>query len=390
MSPLLGRRRDADAEATRAVLAAYLDTFGEEPGWLDFGRFGPMGRAALDEEAGLRHVLEHVRFGALAVTDGQHERVKRAVAAVTGFRPDQVVFQPNTTQALTHAVFGVTGDIALSLGEFPALPFAVQRASEVLKVGAPRWIGTDHGRVTPGNLRDQLDSRVAAVAVSLVDYRTGYLADLDGIRQVIGDRLLIVDAMQGFGVVDAPLHLADVVAAGGQKWVRAGWGTGFLALSDRALDRLTPVWSGWTGTDSPTQPMDEVLPPARGASAFQLTNGDPVAQARLAAALEQLADLGVDLVQEKVASTVSRIIDLADEHGIPIASPRAEDERAGIVVLDPGADRLTALTAALHNHGISATTRDGRVRLSPHASTSEETLEMLASALVSFATTSPL
>ncbi|TPW73232.1 aminotransferase class V-fold PLP-dependent enzyme [Schumannella sp. 10F1B-5-1] len=371
------------------MLEAFVDSFGEEPGWLDFGRFGPVGRVVLDEEAGLRHVLEHVRFGSLAVVDGQHERVKRAAAAVTGFRPDQVVFQPNTTQALMQATFGVTGDIALSLGEFPALTFAAQRASEVLKVGSPQWLRTDHGRVTPGELRDQLTPRVAAVAVSLVDYRTGYLADLDGIRQVIGDRLLIVDATQGFGVVDAPLHLADVLAAGGQKWPRAGWGTGFLALSDRAVERLTPVWSGWTGTDSPTQPMDEVLPPSRSAAAFQVSNGDPVAQARFAAALEQIAETGVARIQERIAATVSRIIDLADEHGLPIASPRAEDERAGIVVLEPGDDRLTTLTASLHNHGVSATTRDGRVRLSPHASTSEETLTMLASALTAFATTAP-
>jgi len=49
--------------------------------------------------------------------------------------------------------------------------------------------------VTPGNIRDQLTASVEAVAVSLVDFRTGYLVDLEGIRQVIGDRLLIVDAI---------------------------------------------------------------------------------------------------------------------------------------------------------------------------------------------------
>ncbi len=39
--------------------------------------------------------------------------------------------------------------------------------------------------------------------VSLVDFRTGYRADLAALRDVIGDRLLIVDAIQGFGAVDA-------------------------------------------------------------------------------------------------------------------------------------------------------------------------------------------
>src|SRR5690606_29815687 len=132
-----------------------------------------------------------------------------------------------------------------SPAEFPSVTVAIGRAAATLKVLTPVWIETDHGRVTPGNLRDQLGSNVVAVAVSLVDARTGYLADLEGIRQVIGARLLIVDAAQGFGVVDVPWELADVVATNGRKWVRAGTGTGLLALSDRALEHLTPVWSGF-------------------------------------------------------------------------------------------------------------------------------------------------
>ena len=159
---------------------------------------------------------------------------------------------------------------------------------------APLWLTTEHGRPTPGGIQaQQLPAAVVAVAVSLVDFRTGYLADLEGIRQVIGDRLLIVDATQGFGVVDAPYQLADVVVAGGQKWPSAGWGTGFLALSDRALDHLTPVWSGFNATDVEGTPMDEVPDPTRGPAKFQVSNPDPVAEARFAAALEEIARVGV-------------------------------------------------------------------------------------------------
>ena len=46
-----------------------------------------------------------------------HERVQAAVAALTGFRPDQIVFQPNTSQGLMHAMFGITGGVALSAAE---------------------------------------------------------------------------------------------------------------------------------------------------------------------------------------------------------------------------------------------------------------------------------
>jgi selenocysteine lyase/cysteine desulfurase len=366
----------------------YLARFHEEPGYLDFAAVGPMGDAAREEAEAFQTLLAGGRFGSFAPLFEQDARVRAAVAAVTGFRADQVAFQPNTSQGLMHAVFGLTGGLALSPAEFPSLPFAAMRAQQALGVVAPQWLETDHGRVTPGNIRDQLDSSTVAVAVSLVDFRTGHLVDLEGIRQVIGDRLLIVDAIQGFGVVDAPYALADVVAAGGQKWMRAGWGTGFLALSDRALEHLTPVWSGFTASTHEGLPLDEVPPPADDARAYTVSNGDPIAMARFAAALEELAQVGVAAVNTQLAARVSDVIDIADEFALPVVSPRAEAERAGIVVLQPEPEQLTVLAAALHNHGVSVTVRQGTVRVSPHASTDAETLALLRSALLSFATAS--
>lgn len=366
----------------------YLARFHEEPGYLDFAAAGPIGDAAREEAEAFQTLLAGGRFGSLAPLFEQDARVRAAVAGVTGFRADQIAFQPNTSQGLMHAVFGLTGGLALSSTEFPSLPFAAMRAQQALGVVAPQWLETDHGRVTPGNIRDQLDSSTVAVAVSLVDFRTGHLVDLEGIRQVIGDRLLIVDAIQGFGVVDAPYGLADVVAAGGQKWMRAGWGTGFLALSDRALEHLTPVWSGFTASTHEGLPLDEVPPPADDARAYTVSNGDPIAMARFAAALEELAQVGVAAVNTRLAARVSDVIDIADEFALPVVSPRAEAERAGIVVLQPEPEQLTVLAAALHNHGVSVTVRQGTVRVSPHASTDAETLALLRSALLSFATAS--
>jgi len=306
------------------------------------------------------------------------------VAGIIRFPASRIAFQPNTSQGLMHAMFGLTGEIALSPAEFPSLTFAVTRAADALGVLRSLWLETDHGRLTPGNLREQLTPSTVAVGVSLVDFRTGHLVDLDGIRQVIGDRLLIVDAIQGFGVVDAPWELADVIVAGGQKWIRAGWGTGFLAMSERALDRINPVFSGQSATDTDGTPLDEVPPPTAGVGAFQITNPDPVAQGRFAAALEELADVGVPAVASRLADKTSRVIDLADEFALAVTSSRDESERAGIVVVTPPADQLTVLAASLHNHGITVTSRQGSVRFSPHVTTSEETFAMLRASLTSF------
>lgn len=365
-------------------LEEYRARFDEEPGYLDYARVAPIGRAALEEQAALSTMLAKARFGSLGMLPAQHDRMRAAVAGLGGFRPDQVVFQPSSTQGLMQVVFGLTGGVLLSREEFPSLPYAVQRAAAARGLVSATWLEGGEGRITPDLVRAQLTTEVDAVALSLVDYRTGHRVDLAGIREVIGDRLLIVDAAQAFGVIEAPYEIADVVTSGGQKWLRAGMGTGFLAVSDRARERITPVFSNFGGSADPY--AVEVLPPAADAAGFQVSHADPFAAGRLAAAAEEMAAVGIPVVADAVAERVSRLIDLADEYALPVVSPRAEHERAGIVVVAPEPARLTVLAASLHNHGVTATVRDTTVRFSAHATVDEETFGMLRAALVSFAT----
>ncbi|MET0590351.1 MAG: aminotransferase class V-fold PLP-dependent enzyme [Naasia sp.] len=362
--------------------------FTEEPGFLNFASFGPLSANVAAETGAWTDAVSRSRLGALPPLFRSETRARDAVADLLRFRPDQIALQPSTSMGLMHVMFGLTGAVLMSPAEFPSLPFAAVRAGEALGSTGPIWLETDSGTVTPGQIRDQLTSTTTAVAVSLVDPRTGYLADIEGIRQVIGDRLLIVDAIQGAGVVDAPYEVADVVVGGGQKWLRAGWSTGYLALSDRAIEQLTPVMSGFRGVaDDDELVWDEVPEPLRGASAFRVSNPDWVAAARLATAVEDVVEAGVDAISGEIAVRVSRIIDLADEFALPVVSPRNESERAGIVIVEPPTPQLSALTASLFNHGISVTTREGRIRLAAHAATTDETLDMLKAAFTSYAST---
>ncbi len=365
------------------TIEAFVQGFSDEPGYLDFARFGPPGQGVVAEQNAQNEALTRARFGSLDVAFDQDLRARSAVAELIGFPESQISFQPNTSVGLMHTMFGLAGVVAMSPAEFPSLPYAATRASAALGRLDVRWLETEYGRVTPGTVREQLTDDVTAVAVSLVDFRTGYVADLEGIRQVIGDRMLIVDAVQGFSVVEAAWGVADVIVSGGQKWVRAGHGTGFLALSERAAEQLDPVLSGWVADDG-DMPLDEVRKVVRGAAAFRVTHPDPCDQACLAAALEEVAAVGVDAINAAMAEQVDRVIALADEFGIPVTSPRDRAERAGIVVLAPPEGHGTVLNASLHNHGVTVTARQGTVRLSAHACTGDETLQVLRGALASY------
>jgi len=367
----------------RRTIEEFASGFHDEPGYLDFARFGPPGAGVVSEQNAQMEALTRARFGSLDVAFDQDARVREAVAELLGFSAQQVSFQPNTSIGLMHTMFGLTGVVAMSPAEFPSLPYAATRASAALGRLEVRWLETDYGRVTPGTVREQLTDDVTAVAVSLVDFRTGYLADLEGIRQVIGDRMLIVDAVQGFSVIDANWSAADVIVSGGQKWVRAGHGTGFLALSERAAAALEPVLSGWMADDG-EMPLDDVRDSVRNAGAFRVTHPDPRAQACFAAALEDIADVGVAAIQGAVEDRVGQAIDLADEFAIPVVSPREVGERAGIVVLEPQPDHGTVLAASLFNHGVTVTARSGTVRLSLHSCTGPETFQLLRGAFASY------
>lgn len=363
----------------------FIAEFADEPGYLDHAAFGPVLLPVLEEQRVFGTIQERARYGALETLDEQDARVRNVAGRLVRRRDDQIVSQTATTPGLLHTAFGLSGEVLVAADEFPSLPLALASAAATAGRARPVVIESGAGPLTPDLIASRLTDAITAVALSLVDWQTGYRADLAAIRDVIGDRLLIVDAIQGFGVVDAPYDVADVVATGGQKWLHAGWGTGFLALSDRALERMSPVLSGPYGTEG----WPEGIPSVRsGAAGYQMTRVDPVAQARLAVALERVSGVGVGVIEQRVAERVDRVLAIADEFGLPVVSPREPADRAGIVVVQPATGRLTALSAALHNQGITATTRNGMVRLSPFASTSDETLDMFRDALVAFSTMS--
>jgi selenocysteine lyase/cysteine desulfurase len=368
-------------------LGPYLTSFDVEPGYLDWAAFGPLSAAVRAEANADAELLGSGRRSGIDLVAGRAGHACEALADLLGADAEEVVLQPSTSYGLMQALYGLTGGVVLSRAEFPALPVAVTRAASLRGDVFAQWIEPAQGFVTPDAVRDALTDETAAVAVSLVDFRTGYVADLAALRDVIGDRLLIVDAIQGFGVVDADYAAADVVCGNGYKWLRAGRGTGWARYSARAVERIVPVLSGFAGTAAETLPMDVVPEPASTARAFTVTGGDMLAAGRLATALDELRDAGVRAVADAVADRADEIIYYAERYAVPVLTPRDREHRAGIVALAPRAEDAAHLAAALVNGGLTFTARSGQIRLAAHAGTGEDTMRLLGDALAGFAAT---
>ncbi|WP_121011425.1 aminotransferase class V-fold PLP-dependent enzyme [Saccharothrix australiensis] len=355
------------------IPSSYLLQFQEPVGYLDFARFGPPSHAVVEETTRL---LERSASAGPSTVDELmrwEDRARAAAARLCGHDVDHVALVPNTSTGLFQVALGLAGEVAVSPAEFPANTYPWVRA------GRARVRRLPPGPVTPDVVAGALTADVTALAVSAVDFRTGYRADLAALRDVVGDRLLVVDGIQGFGVVDEPWAAADVLVVGGQKWVRAGWSTGFLALSDRALERLDPVVSGWTGAVDAGLFDDSVHPVAPGAAGWSITNLSPVAAGAFATALELVELAGVPALGARVVRRADELAEAVRSVGGVVVSEQVR--RAGIVAFALPDVSAAVVGEALADGGVTATVRTGHVRLSPHASTTAEAVERFAGVL---------
>ncbi|MEE4542167.1 aminotransferase class V-fold PLP-dependent enzyme [Streptomyces sp. V4-01] len=373
------------AQDSDGGLPGYAEEFDAPEGYLDFARYGPPSREVLAVTAAA--LARSARADHDTVNDlmRAETRARDSAARLAGADPERTVLLPNASTGLFHAAFGIPrGTVLVPAGEFPANHYPWRRTAALGRARARSLQPDAFGRITPDLVRAALTDDVVALSLSAVDFRTGFRADLAALREVLGpDRLLVVDAIQGFGVADLPWQAADVLVTGGQKWLRASWSTGFAVLSARALDRLEPVLTGWTGVEDVALFDDREHPPATGAQRWSITNLSPVTAAALAAALELVERTTVTAIQAHIATRVDQLVDTVRGCGGEILSPTSHAERAGIVSFTlPGTDPAT-VAKALHAHDVTPTVRATSLRLSAHASTPLAAVDRVQAALTS-------
>lgn len=363
----------------------YQLQFSEPEGYLDFARFGPPSHAVLDTTARLLEKATHAGPATVDELMREETRAKAAAARLCRSDIDHIVLLPNTSLGLMQAAFNapVGSTVLVSGAEFPANTYPWARAEQAGRLTVRQLPG---GFVTADRVAESLTDDISMVSVSAVDFRTGYRADLAALRDVIGDRLLVVDAIQGFGVIEEPWEVADILVVGGQKWLRSGWGTGFAMLSDRMADQMDPILSGWTGARDPGLFDNEIHPADYTAAAWSISNLSPVTSGAFAAGLELVEEAGVGEIGAQIEMRVNALEDALLSSGAEIVSARRR--RAGILAFTVPEHTAEQVGAALTAGGIAATIRPEHVRLSPHATTSLEVVDRLRAALGSLATPS--
>lgn len=299
---------------------------------------------------------------------------RRLAARLVGARPEEIGLTVNTGFGLGMAARALPlepGDIVLvSDKEFPANVYPWLRLAdqgvitELVPTTAEGW--PDEARL----LARLEDPRVRALAVSLVQFSSGYQVNLDRLSDAargVG-AWLVVDAIQGVGQIPVDLSRTrvDVLACGGQKWLLSPWGSGFLYVRQALIASLSPAITGWLsfeGTDDLTRltRYDDTL--RADARRFELMTLPYQDFAGFNSSVGMLLEVGVGRIREHLRALHAPILAWADRTGTRVVSPR--DERgSGILCLAPA--RVEEAHRRLKAARVICSLREGAIRLSPH------------------------
>jgi len=338
-----------------AAVSDSISTDGDD-GWL--GRIDEIGRVR-----GLAARLLHARH--------EHE----------------VAFVANTSDGLSVVSAGLDwrpGDTVVGANcEFPSNAYPWMRLST--KGVTYRMAEERDGRVDPEDLFALVDERTRVVALSWVQFASGFRSDLERIGRFCRERdvLFVVDGIQGLGAlpIDVERDCVDVLAASAHKWLCGSEGIGLLYVSDRVIDRLEPVKVGWTSVAGWMQWSSYDLTYRDGAERNECGTLNHFGIAALGAALEILLEAGEDAIERQVRLLTDRLVVGLVDRGFHVVSSRRDGEWSPIVAATHRERSPADLVRALAQRGISVAHRSGRLRVSPHFYNTMDEVERLLDAL---------
>ena len=183
-----------------------------------------------------RYLTERGQSGSEALTnwDADIERVRQACARFVGAHRDEIVFTGSISHGLNIVACGIDwrdGDnLICAETEFTAniYPWTnLQRRGVEVRFAPAR-----ENRILVEDVASLMDRRTRLVAISFVEFQSGYRNDLNALAALCHARgaYLCVDGIQGLGALQFSVAQTpvDFVAAHAAKWMLGPIGAGFL------------------------------------------------------------------------------------------------------------------------------------------------------------------
>lgn len=347
----------------------------------------PLSRRAADAA---RQYLEHAEGNAyLRGGFYKHaDRVRAQLALLINANADEVTFTKNTSEGLSLVANGLTwqnGDnVVTSNVEFQANMYPWQALRE--RGVQVRMVLEEDGRIPLERLTEAIDSRTRLVAISSVQFASGFRTDLATLGEYCQSKgvLLCVDAIQSLGVfpIDVKAMNIDFLAADGHKWLCAPEGAAVFFVRKELQGHLRPTTVGWMSMKDPFSFGKYQFEFAESAKRYDSGSYNLAGVYALGGAVELVQEIGVENIARRVISLTDRLTTGLREKGYRVLSSRTPSETSGIV----------AFISDLHDHDqiqrhlqteyrIVIAARCGRLRASPHCYNSEREIDQLIEAL---------
>lgn len=347
--------------------------------YLNHAAIGPIPRRS--QQAMAEAIEEYLVLDRARWAD-RDRHVRARSAALINARPDQIAFIKNTSEGLSLAANGIdwrAGDnVIVPADDFPSVVYPWLNLADQ-GVDA-RLIAARDGRILFDDIAAAVDGHTRAIAISTVQFKTGFRCDLAPIGDLCRahDLLFVVDGIQSLGALGCDVQACgiDVLAADAHKWLMGPQGVGIFYCSDRALERLKVRSVGWLSVREPFQflPHIDLLPDAR---RFEPGSENSIDIFGLGGTLDLIMELGIDAIEARVLALTDLLCEGLAHKGYRVRSPRGAHERSGIVIFDSALHQTDNIFQRLMAENVIVSVRAGGIRASPHYYNTEAEVEQL-------------
>ncbi|MDP6152568.1 MAG: aminotransferase class V-fold PLP-dependent enzyme [Phycisphaeraceae bacterium] len=322
-------------------------------------------------------------------------QVKAAAAKLIGATGEhEIAFIANTSAGLNLVARGLDwqrGDhVVITNVEYPANRYPWEDLTR-LGVRVTEVAQLPDGSIDVEEVIDAITDRTRVVAISHVQYASGFRIDLKPIADMVhkAGGYLCVDAIQSVGAIPFDVHTmgVDFLAADGHKWMLAPEGCGIFYCRHDLVETLHPAVIGWMNMVDAANYGDYRFEFERDARRFEPGSYNIPGILALGAGIELLLEVGMDHVWSRIDTLTTRLCEGLAAKRYRVFSPRGDGQRSGIVSFDPpGRDPSNSasakqIVADLQKLGIIIVMREGRLRASPHFYNTEAQIDRLIDAL---------
>jgi selenocysteine lyase/cysteine desulfurase len=266
--------------------------------------------------------------------------------------------------------------VVLTDWEFPTIG-QIWHAQEARGARVVHVHEDDSGQIQPRSFRAAIDEETKLVSVTHVCYRNGAKLDVESVVRLAHehDVPVLLDAYQTIGSmpIDVRALGVDFLACGTLKYLLGSAGLGFLYARRELWESSWPTATGWFADEDIFKMDIHDYSPARNARRFQ--SGTPPVPSIYAgiAGIELMQEIGIAETQKHVRRLTELLIEGVDDLGGTVVTPRDPNRRGALICIR--STDAARLVSELDAEGIDTSSRDGNLRVSPHAYNTPEDIK---------------